>query len=206
MVRPRTMSAELDRVAFRFFKLFAQYEYALKAMGFGSAGSNGQAEPSWDRFANDVGVQVMAVNDGPVADARRYILEQPPKRQVWVEGRVDWEPVANTDRSVQALFGHIRRVRNNLYHGGKFNGRWFDPDRSRELIEKALLVLDELKNLDSRLGDAIQGNAGGPAASIGNRAVEHGAAAEGLRSSGNPQPSGKRLGEERQEHSNGLSS
>jgi hypothetical protein len=157
--RQNTMSAELDQTAFRFFKLFAQYEYALKAMGFGSAGKNGQAEPDWDRFANEVGVQVMTVTDEPVAAARRYIVEQPPKRQVWVGGTVAWEPVANDDKSVQALFGHIRRVRNNLYHGGKFNGRWIDPDRSRELIGKSLLILEALLERDDRLREAIHGNA-----------------------------------------------
>jgi hypothetical protein len=154
-----TMSAELDQIAFRFFKLFAQYEYALKAMGFGSAGSNGQAEPAWDQFANEVGIKIMTVTDEPVAAARCYILEQPPKRQVWVGGAAAWEPVANNDKSVQTLFGHIRRVRNNLYHGGKFNGRWIDPDRSRELIDKSILILVTLLELDDRLREAIHGNA-----------------------------------------------
>ena len=49
------MNSELDRLAFDLFKLFAQYEYALKAMGYGRAKKAGQAEPDWDRFANEVG-------------------------------------------------------------------------------------------------------------------------------------------------------
>jgi hypothetical protein len=154
----KTMSTELDRLAFRFFKLFAQYEYALKAMGYGAAGSNGQAEPSWNRFANEIGIRIMAVNEEPVVTARQYLLEQPPKRQIWVGGAVEWEAVSNDDKSVQALFGHLRRVRNNLYHGGKFNGRWIDPDRSWQLIGHSLVILDALLERDDRLQQAIHGN------------------------------------------------
>lgn len=150
---------DLDQIAFRFFKLFAQFEYALKAMGYGAAGKSGQAEPAWDRFANEIGAQIMTVGDGPVVAARRYILEQPPKRQIWTDGAVQWEGVPNDDRSVQALFGHLRRVRNNLYHGGKFNGRWIDPDRSRELIASSLVILDALVEREGRLREAIHGNA-----------------------------------------------
>jgi hypothetical protein len=152
------MDRDLDQLAFRFFKLFAQYEYALKAIGYGTAGWNRQAEPSWDRFANEIGRQIMEVNEELIASAIRYILERPPKRQIWINGEVQWENVSIDDRSPQALFGHLRRVRNNLYHGGKFNGRWIDPDRSRELIGKSLLILEALVDLDARLHEAINGN------------------------------------------------
>jgi hypothetical protein len=152
------MTTELDNLAFQFFKLFAQYEYALKAMQYGTAAKKKQAEPDWDRFANEIGVAVMTVEDAQVRDARQYILEHPPKRQVWVNNKVEWEDVPNNEHSPQILFSHIRRVRNNLYHGGKFNGRWIDPDRSHELISKSLLVLRALIPLDMRLSEAIRGN------------------------------------------------
>ncbi len=150
--------AGLDRLAFQFFKLFAQYEYALKAMGYATSGRNRQAEPDWDRFANQVGALVMDVQDQEIQDARQYILDTPPKRQVWVDNEVQWEVVANLERSPQILFAHIRRVRNNLYHGGKFNGRWIDPDRSQELIGKSLKVLRALVALNPDLSNAINGN------------------------------------------------
>lgn len=35
----------------------------------------------------------------------------------------------------------IRRVRNNLFHGGKFNGEWFEPERSEALMRNALIIL-----------------------------------------------------------------
>ncbi len=151
---------DLDKLAYRFFKLFAQYEYALKAMGYGRAGRADTAEPDWDRFANEVGVALFESQDQAVIAARTYLLSEPPRRQVWINGSVEWAAVASTERSVQMLFAHIRRVRNNLYHGGKFNGRWIDPDRSEELISKSLVLLQYLLNLDSNLQEAIHGNAG----------------------------------------------
>ena len=152
------MSAELDHLAFRFFKLFAQCEYALKAMGFGRAAKANAAEADWDRFANEVGTLLIHEQDPQVVAARMYLFESPPKRQVWIDGDVGWSVVPNNERSAQILFAHIRRVRNNLYHGGKFNGRWIDPDRSAELIAKSLLLLEHLVKTDARLLEAIQGN------------------------------------------------
>lgn len=153
------MSAELDQLAFRFFKLFAQCEYALKAMGYGRAGTAGAAEPEWDRFANEVGKLLLQTENADIVGARTYLFENPPKRQVWENGCVAWSAVPNTERSTQILFAHIRRVRNNLYHGGKFHGQWIDPDRSSELISKSLLLLEHLVNADAGLLEAIQGNA-----------------------------------------------
>ena len=60
-------------------------------------------------------------------------------------GRVVWVDVPATDKSVQILFGHISRVRNNLFHGAKFNGTWFDPTRSETLLTNSLSVLERFR-------------------------------------------------------------
>jgi hypothetical protein len=157
---PGIMSAALDQLAFQFFRLFAQCEYALKAMGYGRNVRNGDsAEADWDRFANDIGVLLLQEQREDVVAARTYLFTEPPKREVWVNGRVDWAVVPNDDRSVQMLFAHIRRVRNNLYHGGKFNAEWIAPDRSKALISKSLLLLQHLTDTHRGLGEAIRGNA-----------------------------------------------
>ena len=59
---------ELDKLSYRFFKLFAQYEYALKAMGYGRAGKADAAEPDRDRFANEIGVALLQSQDQAVID------------------------------------------------------------------------------------------------------------------------------------------
>lgn len=152
------MSKPLDKLAFEFFKLFAQFEYALKAMGFARAGRSGQVEPEWDRFANQVGKLVFSSDDKLVAASIDYILKQPPKRQVLNASGLDWEEVSNTERSPQILFAHIGRVRNNLFHGGKFNGRWLDPDRSRILLTHSLTILMASKEADADIKNAIDGS------------------------------------------------
>lgn len=44
-------------------------------------------------------------------------------------------------KSSQKILILIRRVRNNLFHGGKFNGEWFEPERSEALMRNALIIL-----------------------------------------------------------------
>jgi hypothetical protein len=151
--------ADLDALAFRLFKLFAQYEYALKVMGYVKAGKSGQVEPDWDRFANSVGAQLLEMRAPKVVAAIEFLFNTPPKRQVFVNNQLEWRDVDSPDRSAQSLFGHIRRVRNNLYHGGKFNERWFAPDRSRTLIEHTLVLLDALAKSNEALREAIRKNA-----------------------------------------------
>jgi hypothetical protein len=152
------MKAELDVIAFHFFKLFAQYEYALKAMKYAKSGRNNQAEPDWDRFSNEVATPFLKEAEGEVADAIGFLFRSPPKRQVLKDDALSWAEVNTTERSAQMLFSHIRRVRNNLYHGGKFNGEWFQPDRSRELMTKSLVILNGLREKNADIQDAIHGN------------------------------------------------
>jgi len=153
------MDAKLDTLGFRFFKLFAQYEYALKVMGYWKDRNGNRVEPDWDRFANDIGTVIHQDPSPDVSAARDYILDAPPKRQIVKEGQIAWEKVPNGDRSSQALFGHLRRVRNNLYHGGKFNGVWFAPDRSFDLMTRAVLLLETLREAHPELKKALAGNA-----------------------------------------------
>jgi hypothetical protein len=148
----------IDALAFAIFKLFAQYECALKAMGFVKAGHGGRAEPDWDRFVREVGRNLVTGSDREIADARRYLLSNPPKKQIVDSGRVKWQAVDNRDKSAAALFGHIRRVRNNLYHGGKFHRRWIEPDRSLLLLRCALTLLDALVRKDRNLERALAAN------------------------------------------------
>ncbi|TWH71500.1 hypothetical protein LX59_01788 [Azomonas agilis] len=135
--------SELDHLAFRFFKLFAQYESTLKEREHFQPGKNGTINVDWDRFANEVVGPNFIVNLGDNSSAAEYILESPPMKQsIGDDGRIVWKEVPNTERSAQILFAHICRMRNNLFHGAKFNGTWFDPDRSTALLECGLMILE----------------------------------------------------------------
>jgi hypothetical protein len=140
---------ELDLLAFKFFKLFARYESSLKERGFFVV-NRGQVVVDWDRFANEEIGNGFLSELGNAKAASEYILENPPKKQSVNEfNEIEWVVVSNNERCVQILFAHICRIRNNLYHGAKFNGSWFNPERSNMLLSNALLILENYKD---RLG------------------------------------------------------
>lgn len=139
------MTEHLDQLAFKFFKLFAQYESSLKEQGFFRPDNSGKVSVDWDKFANEVVGKDFKSSLGSLHAAADYILNQPPKKQVVDQYKIVWADVSNTDQSVQALFGHICRIRNNLFHGAKFNGSWFDPQRSEELLQHALALLEHYR-------------------------------------------------------------
>jgi hypothetical protein len=143
------LDQELDLLAFNFFKLFARYESSLKERGFFVV-NRGNVIVDWDRFANqEIGNNFLEdLNDSK--GAAEYILESPPKKQSANEANeIIWVEVPNNERSVQILFAHISRTRNNLFHGAKFNNTWFDPERSKLLLSNSFAVLEFYKN---RLG------------------------------------------------------
>jgi len=131
------------RLAIEVFIEFARFEYCLKASGFLKT-PNGPAEPNWDKFANCNKIKKLfdKINSGTAeSDCKmRYLLNNPPKQQIATDNKLDWEE-PNKIKSSQDYFGAVRRVRNNLFHGGKFNGNFFEPQRSVELLEAVLCVL-----------------------------------------------------------------
>lgn len=71
-----------------------------------------------------------------------YILDHPPKKQIIADGVLTWSVSApDTDLRSDRVLIYVRRVRNNLFHGGKFNGRWFEPERSELLLRHSLTIL-----------------------------------------------------------------
>jgi hypothetical protein len=140
---PFTDCPELDALAFRLFREFSRFEYALKAGGY-LVRDDGNAEPDWDRFARDIHPAFDRALGGNrlLRAAVAELMRRPPKKQVVRAGRLVWEDVpAGGVVATQAVLIHVRRVRNNLFHGGKFSTRWFDARRSERLIRWSLRVL-----------------------------------------------------------------
>jgi len=146
----------LDSLAYDFFKLFAQFEAKLKEQGFvcsidrskDRSKDNGSFAIKWDEFANRVIGPDFRNKLGEHVESAEYLLNDPPMKQIYKNGCIEWDPVANGDRTVQGLFGHLRRVRNNLFHGAKFGtlpDTWDKPERSEKLLKAALRVLSCLK-------------------------------------------------------------
>jgi len=70
------------------------------------------------------------------------LLGKPPKKQVIKDGALGWE-MMSAIRTANDLFLAVRRVRNNLFHGGKYPIRP-EPDMSRNqtLLREATRVLE----------------------------------------------------------------
>ena len=82
----------------------------------------------------------------------------PPKKQIVVDGRLSWNLAPpNTDLRSDLVLIYVRRVRNNLFHGGKVNGHWFAPEGSEALLRHSLTVLHACLAASNELNQAYNG-------------------------------------------------
>lgn len=136
-----------------FFFVFSRFEYALKCAGYLKPGRN--AMPNWDAFGSDVEESYNPEESLELAEAVQYLLSEPPKRQIVLDdGSLDWEPLPRENISdIRWLLRLVSRVRNNLFHGGKYPYRPLpEPARDTRLLESSLLVLEACLGWDKRVG------------------------------------------------------
>ena len=130
----------LDDLASQLFQVFSRTEYALKASGYNHG--DGAAEANWRKFAQAVESVIANPSSPELKDAIDFMFNAPPKKQVIIGGNIQWEPAEpSSDSRADKLLIYVRRVRNNLFHGGKFNGHWFEPERSEPLLRHSLVIL-----------------------------------------------------------------
>lgn len=147
---------ELDQLSFKLFETFARCEYALKAAEF-RTGNHNRVEADWTRFAGEVADALENPPDAALAAAIAYIGEHPPRKQVLRDGALDWSDTPpDSENDIDLLLAYVRRVRNNLFHGGKFNGRWLEPQRSEELLTHCLVILNAVVGAHPGVREAYQ--------------------------------------------------
>ena len=135
-----TPHPNLDDLASKLFHVFSRTEYALKASGFNNG--DGEAQANWRNFASAVEAVVANPSTPALQEAIDFYFNAPPKKQVIVGGVIQWQVSdPQTDSRADKLLIYVRRVRNNLFHGGKFNGHWFEPERSEPLLRHGLTIL-----------------------------------------------------------------
>jgi hypothetical protein len=141
------MSEHLENLAANFFKRFARCEFALKDGGFHNRHKT-DAEADWRKFALSIENRLSEEElEKPgleeLKEAVEYILQYPPKKQIIENDNLAWR-VSNpsTNSRADLILIHVRRVRNNLFHGGKFGSDWFDPPRSEFLMKHSSTILD----------------------------------------------------------------
>ncbi|MGY4725124.1 hypothetical protein [Burkholderia pyrrocinia] len=126
-----------------FTGVFSRYEYALKNSGFAKGGGS-KVDPDWDAFARSIAAEFDKLDVPGFREAVIYLVTSPPRKQVLGSHGIEWKvspPDGALRASVQALL-MVRRVRNNLFHGGKF---WM-PDgegraRNEKLVKSSLAIL-----------------------------------------------------------------
>lgn len=112
--------SQIDRdLLIDFFMTFARAEYALKKAGY--LGEQRSPKIQWNRFAAEIGDRLLASNEPAVQQAIKYIVENPPAKQVVKDRSLTWEERKFDNRQPDTLFliRSITTVRNNLFHGGK---------------------------------------------------------------------------------------
>jgi len=145
---------ELHRLAGEFFRLFSRFEYALKANGY-LIPNRRNAEADWSRFAVEIHDAFGNLESEELKTAINFILSEPPKKQINTNGAVEWdETPPDANNQTDLLLQCVRRVRNNLFHGGKFNGRWFAPERSGPLIDAGIKIMNACLQVSQNVNDA----------------------------------------------------
>ena len=133
----------------KFFLIFSRFEYALKQAGFLK---NDRAKPDWDSFSDKINDYLPSRKNeyDEFRNAIDYLNRCPPRIQIVKERNgkklLDWKRYKPQGNEACVLTEYIRRIRNNLFHGGKFP---FDPEHDIPLINHATTVLKHLLELES---------------------------------------------------------
>ena len=130
------LAAQVPAISIDFFVTFSRFDFALKRGGFLAGEIGRKASADWDRFATCLGSPFLeAIKQDP---AIAIFFEEPPRRllvkSIDVAEFCDEPEIVNT----QMLFGAVRQVRNNLFHGEK----GYIGQRDEKLMRAALSVLD----------------------------------------------------------------
>jgi len=150
------MEEELNDLAVNFFRKFSRMEYALKVNSFHYG--DGDAKANWSAFAASISDCFNEPREQSLADAFAFLERNPPKKQVIRNDILDWDDaVPQSHSNVDLMLLYVRRVRNNLFHGGKFNGQWFEPQRSFDLVTHSLVILDACIEASAGVKAAFEG-------------------------------------------------
>ena len=142
-----------------FSILFSRFEYALKRTVGYAAGDENNVTANWSKFARDHAEQFNSKRTPELKAAIEYLNGNPPKKQILKDGLLDWKNVPTQDTPLlEQVLNAVRRVRNNLFHGGKFRIPMKDPGRDSELLSSCITVLEECLSLNQAVYERFYHN------------------------------------------------
>jgi hypothetical protein len=152
-----------------FSLLFARFEHSLKVCGYCRDGNSG-IQIHWRRFASefDAEGERQYLQSPSYQDARAFLLRALPMQQYvhaerdirWRETDLEevtqegWSPAQNEDAKLAEL---VKTLRNNLFHGGKFHNPHQLQNRNQELLEAAIVVLENWSRVPRIRGAFYEG-------------------------------------------------
>jgi hypothetical protein len=136
-----------------FFFAFSRFEFALKQAGFLTKEQIGaDAQPNWTEFAKKIQRSYDAHNDVELAEAVNYLLTKRPRKQVVAEGHsVDWKDTPEERLDMDWILTLVKRVRNNLFHGGKYAGSVGELAHDTRLLTHSLTILNACLGWDDKV-------------------------------------------------------
>ncbi|KQT30911.1 hypothetical protein ASG22_19645 [Chryseobacterium sp. Leaf405] len=139
-----------QHLIYNFFLIFSRFECALKESGYHNR-SETKLQPDWDGFIISIRENFNPFTNQILEEAVNYLKNNPPKVQIFSDGNLEWKPrVGDINQPlINKLSLSIRDVRNNLFHGGKFNGNYKeDESRNYILLKSVIVVLQEWLSLN----------------------------------------------------------
>jgi hypothetical protein len=110
--------------------------------------------PNWNRFVSNIKSKYYLPKSQQINDAIDYIIGQPPKIQILIDGRLTWRNrvFSSGDDEIIKLKLSICDIRNNLFHGGKFQGIYEeDVSRNYMLLRSSITILNYWLTLNARV-------------------------------------------------------
>jgi hypothetical protein len=159
------MIDELGPVAFVFFEEFARMEFALKITEYFKGKGSGEdhlAQADWIMFAKTAEIQrLFSERATPhIRAAIKLFEENPPRVQVvTVDDKLQWrERHVKNGTVAEQVVEMVKRVRNNLFHGGKFDRQELPPLNNRTYLTAGLVILREMRRAHLRVHEAYEVN------------------------------------------------
>jgi hypothetical protein len=146
----KTITIEGQNLMTEFFITFSRFECALKASNFAN-GNNERVTANWDTFLASVAVNFNPDKNEKLKTAVEYLLQHPPRVQMIDNGQLGWRDrvFQANEPTINKLSLSIRDIRNNLFHGGKFNGRYQeDVSRNYILLKSSITILNDWLGLN----------------------------------------------------------
>lgn len=141
-MRHSHMSPELPA---RFFEVFSRMEYALRECGY-VIKQRDHVTADWHKFGDDINERFCAVTKEDFCQAMQYLLGHPPRIQTQGDdGKLTFidQPINTEWTKARRILKMVCRVRNTLFHGGKYQPDGEQEEgRNETLVSCSLVILN----------------------------------------------------------------